>query len=77
MQKNYDDFSMQQAMRMAASPAGQQLLALLKRMDSAALQQAAAQVSAGDMEKAKAALQQFMASPQAQQLLKELGGNHE
>lgn len=77
MQKNYDDFSMQQAMRMAASPAGQQLLALLKRTDSAALQQAAAQVSAGDMEKAKAALQQFMANPQAQQLLKELGGNHE
>lgn len=73
MQKNYDDFSIQEAMRLANSPAGQQLLALLKRTDSTALQQAAAQASAGDMEKAKAALQQFMATPQAQELLKELG----
>ena len=73
MQKNYDDFSIQEAMRLANSPAGQQLLALLKSTDSTALQQAAAQASAGDMEKAKAALQQFMATPQAQQLLKELG----
>lgn len=73
MQKNYDDFSIQEAMRLANSPTGQQLLALLKSTDSTALQQAAAQASAGDMEKAKAALQQFMATPQAQQLLKELG----
>ena len=41
MQKNSQDFSMQEVMRLAKSPAGQQLLAMLQSTDSNKMQQAA------------------------------------
>ena len=47
MQKNSDNFSMQEAMRLASSPAGQQLLTLLKQADPATLQKAMQQASSG------------------------------
>ncbi len=73
MQKKSDDFSIQEAMRLAQSETGQQLLALLRTQNSGLFQQAAAQSQAGDYEQAKKTLAAFLSSPQAQELLKKLG----
>ena len=73
MQNQYGGFSMQDVMRIANSPAGKQLLAMLKSTDDAVLQQAAAQASAGDMEQAKSTLSALLSSPQVKQLMDELG----
>ena len=72
MQKNSQDFSMQEALRLANSPAGQQLLAMLKQSDSVQLQQAMQQASAGDFSNAAETLNTLLSSPQAKKLLDEL-----
>ena len=73
MQKNSQDFSMQEALRLANSPAGQQLLALLREQDSTLLEQAATAATAGDYTKASRMLSSLLSSPEIQKLLKELG----
>ncbi len=74
MQKKNQDFSMEEIMKLAKSPAGQQLLTMLKGQDSAKLEQAAAQAKAGDYAHASKTLSAMLSSPEAQKLLKELGG---
>ena len=74
MEKKSQDFSKEDIMRMAKSPAGQQLLALLRQKDSAALAQATAQAKAGDFSGAGQTLNALLSSPEAQKLMKELGG---
>lgn len=74
MQKKSEDFSMQEVMRLAESPAGRQLLAMLQRADSDRVQQAADMAAAGDYAQAAKALQSMLSSPEAQALLKQLGG---
>ena len=73
MQKNSQDFSMEEVMRLAKSPAGQQLLAMLQQTDGAQLQQAAQQASMGEYSQAGQTLQALLSTPEAQKLLKELG----
>ena len=74
MQKNSQNFSMQEAMRIANSDAGKRLLAIMKQSDSASLQEAMNQASAGNYEVAQKALASFLSSQEVQALLKELGG---
>ena len=74
MQKNSQNFAMQEAMRLANSDAGQKLLALLKQSDSNQLQQAMAQASAGNYENAQQVLRSLLENSEIQTLLKELGG---
>lgn len=74
MQKKNQDFSMEEVIRLAKSPAGQQLLAMLKAQDNAKLEQAAAQAKTGDYSQASQTLRAMLSSPEAQKLLKELGG---
>ncbi len=74
MQKNSQDFSMDEIMRMAKSPAGQQLIALLKQKDTGALEQAVSQAKSGDYSQASKTLSAMLSSPEAQKLMKELGG---
>ena len=74
MQKNSGNFSMQEAMKLAQSPAGQQLLALLRDSDKAQLQTAADQAAAGNYEDVQKALAPLLRSPEVQALLKQLGG---
>ena len=74
MQKNSQNFSMQEAMRIANSDAGKRLLAIMKQSDSASLQEAMNQASAGNSEVAQKALASFLSSQEVQALLKELGG---
>ena len=73
MQKKSEDFSVQEALRLAKSPAGRQLMAMLQRSDSGQLQQAMQQASAGDYVKASQTLNSLLGSEEAQALLKELG----
>lgn len=75
MQKNADRFSMQEVMRLAQSDTGQQLLALLKRENGAALQQAMDQAAAGDYAQVQKTISSLLTSPEAQALLRQLGGN--
>ena len=74
MQKNSENFSIQDAMRLASTPAGQELLSLLRRSDSAQLQQAAQLASAGNYTQAQQLLSGFLRDPEVQQLLFQLGG---
>lgn len=74
MEKNSDKFSMQDAMKIAASPAGQQLLSMLQRSGGNELQQAADLAAAGDYSQAKKLLSSLLANPEAQDLLSQLRG---
>ena len=74
MQKNSHNFSMQDAMRLANTDAGQRLLAILKLSDGDTLQQAMDQAATGNYEKMQNTLSSLLASQEVQALLKELGG---
>ena len=74
MQKKNQDFSMEEVMRLAKSPAGQQLIAMLQQADNAKLEQAVTQAKTGDYAQASQTLSAMLSSPEAQRLLKELGG---
>lgn len=74
MQKKSEDFYMEEVMRLANSPAGQQLLAMLQRSDGDRVQQAADMAAAGDYAQAAKTLRSMLSSPEAQALLKQLGG---
>ncbi len=74
MQNNND--VMAKALRMAQSEAGQQLLSMLKHSGGQELDQAMNQAAAGDYTAAKAMLSNLMKDPQAQELMKKLGGSH-
>lgn len=65
MEKKSEDFSTQEALRLAKTPAGQQLLAKLQQADPQQLQKIARQASAGDYANAAA---------QLSALIKQLGG---
>ena len=58
--------------RMAQTPAGQQLIALLQKQDSAQLQQAITYAVSGDYIRARTALSALLSSPEAQTLLQKL-----
>ena len=68
-----NNFSMQEIMRLATSPAGQQLIAMMQQQGGSEFQKAMAKAAAGDYSQAKRAIKTMMADPKAQQLLKELG----
>lgn len=74
MQKKSQDFSMEELIRLAQSPTGQQLLAMLRQGDSVKLQQAVTQAKTGNYSQASQTLSTMLSSPEAQRLLKELGG---
>lgn len=74
MQKNSEDFSIQEAMRLANSPAGQQLLAMLQQSDTDTLRKAMDQAAAGDYSKVKQTMSSLLDSPEIQKLMQQLGG---
>lgn len=74
MEKNKGNFSMQDALRLVNSPAGQQLLALLQQSGDEAIQRAMAQAARGDIAQAKESLRDIAASEEVQRLLMQLGG---
>lgn len=74
MMEKSDHFSIQDAMRMAQSPAGQQLLSMLQQKNTDELQQAMAQASTGNYTAAQKLLTELMQDPKAMALLSQLGG---
>ena len=72
MEKKSQEFSMQEALRLAKSPAGQQLQQLLQQADQETLNSALAKAQQGNYEDAAQQIRALMSSPQAQALLKEL-----
>jgi len=73
MLKKSEDFDPQEAMRLAKSPAGQKLLAMLQQGDNGQLQQIMNDFSAGNVDKAGQTLRSLLSSPEAQKLLDALG----
>ena len=73
MQKKSEDFSMQEAMRLAQSPTGQELLRLLQQANGAAVQQAVDAANSGDYAAAARTMQTLL-TPEVKQLLEKLGG---
>lgn len=74
MQNNQD--AIREAMRMAQSPAGQQLLQLLRSGNSEAMKTAMDRAAAGDYAAAKQALSGILSNPEAQKLLSQMGGTN-
>ena len=72
MQKNSQNFSMQEALRLANSDAGQRLLALLKQSNSADLTKASRLAAAGDYAGALESLSPLMESREVRALLNQL-----
>ena len=68
-----ENLSMQEVLRMASTPAGQQLIALLRQQGGSDFQAAISSAAAGDYTQAKHAVEKLLADPQAQKLLKQLG----
>lgn len=73
MQENSNQKMIQEALRLANTPTGQQLLALLQQKGGNDLETAMNHATSGDYDAAKQALAKLMADPQAQELLNKLG----
>lgn len=65
--------SMQEVLRLAASPTGQQLIALMQKKGGNEFERAMQQAASGDYAGAKRAVESLLTDPQAQRLLKEMG----
>ena len=76
MEEKSNNFSMQDMMRLAGTPAGQQLLDHLQKKNSKQLQMAIAHAVSGNMEQAKAILSELIGDPESQKLIWQLGGDH-
>ncbi len=72
MGQNFGNFSMEEAMRLAQTPAGQQLLTLLQQ--NSAARQAAGQAAAGDYQAVRESLAPLLKDPQFAALLRQMGG---
>lgn len=72
MQKNSHQFSMQDALRLASSDAGQRLLAILKQSDGQQLAKASDSAASGDYTGAMQALSALMEREDVRSLLKQL-----
>ena len=73
MQENSNQFLMQEALRLAGTPAGQQLLALLQKNGGESLQQAMNRAASGNYDQAKSTLASLLKDPEAKKLLEQLG----
>lgn len=74
LQDSPGDFDMRRAMELAGTPAGQQLLSLLRSQSGPELQQAMNQAAAGDYKAARASLSRLMEKPEMRKLMKQLEG---
>lgn len=70
------DNAMQEARRLARTPEGKQLAALLQQLGGGSLQQSMDAAAAGDFRQAQQAITALMQDPQARALLEKLGGSH-
>ena len=76
MEKKSQDFSIKEAQRLAQTPEGKKLMAMLQQRDTGQLQQAMDHAASGNYKAAGAILQSLLSSPEAQKLMQQLGGKH-
>ena len=76
MEENSINFSMQDIMRLAGTPAGQDLLNYLQSKNQKQLQMAIAHAVSGNMDQAKELISQMLTDPKARKLVAQLGGSH-
>ena len=76
MEQNNGNFSMEDIKRIAGSPAGRQLMAILAANHGDAARAVHSSMASGDPEQAKKALAAFLADPQTQALLRQLEGQN-
>lgn len=69
-------FSMEDALRLASTPAGRELIALLQSADGQDVKKAKQAAQQGDYSQAKNSLSEFLKSPRVQQLLREMEENN-
>ncbi len=74
MQNNQD--AIREAMRMAQTAAGQQLIQMLRDHNGQELKTAMDSAAAGDYAAAKKALSAILNNPEAQKLLSQMGGTN-
>lgn len=68
---------LQQLLRLAQSPVGQQLLNTLKKQDPEQLNTAKQYAAAGNYTQALNSISEVLSSPQIQELLRQLGASNE
>ena len=71
MSEPNQSLSMEDIMKLAASPAGQRLLQLLQQHDSREMQQAVQKAAKGDFTSAKQAISTLMEDPQVKEILEQ------
>lgn len=71
-----DQDAIREAMRLAHTPAGKQLIQILQNSKDPNLQKAMSSAAAGDHGAAKQALSAILSNPEAQKLLQQMGENH-
>ena len=76
MEKKSQDFSINEAQRLAKTPEGQKLMAILQQQDPEQLQKAMDRAASGNYKEAGTILQSLLSSPEAQKLMQQLGGKH-
>lgn len=75
MQNKPENFSIEDAMRLANSPAGKQLIAALRSAGGNDLEQARKAAEKGDYNSARTNLTEVLKSPKIQALLREMEQN--
>ena len=76
MEKKSQNFSISEAKRLAKTPEGQKLMTLLQQTDQATLQKAMEAAENGNFKAAGQSLSALLSSPEAQQLIRQLGGKY-
>ena len=76
MEKKSQDFSIKEAQRLSKTPEGQKLISLLQQQDTGQLQKAMDQAASGNYKEAGNILNTLLSSPEARQLIQQLGGKH-
>ena len=69
-----EQFSMEQAMAFAGTPAGRQLIAIIQSKGNSDLQKAKSLAESGNMKDAAKAMSSLLSDPEVRKLLKQFGG---
>lgn len=75
MANDYGGINLSELMKIAGSPAGQELMALIQEKKDAHFEEAMQQAQTGDFSQAKQVLSQMLSSKEAQELLKKIRGS--
>ncbi len=74
MEKNFQNFPMNEAQHLAETPTGQQLMKLLQQNGGVQLDEAVRLLREGNTQEAKDLLMPLMTDPNIRALLRQLGG---